>query len=149
MEIAHRLFCADSANVISYLSSSSRVIGSRELSVLLCCVFFRAAGQEWFECGDIWHRVGRLRPSPRPMPASGLAELSESIRTLLTYDPRPDGPLFGADGPLSFAMPWAAAFHQADETSERPPTMGCWTEERGTSSPITSSSTGTDSGCPR
>jgi hypothetical protein len=36
MEIAHRLFCADSANVISYLSSSSRVIGSRELSV--CCV---------------------------------------------------------------------------------------------------------------
>lgn len=47
------------------------------------------------------------------MPASGLAELSESIRKLLTYDARPGGPLFGADGPLFFAMPWAAAFHQA------------------------------------
>jgi thiopeptide-type bacteriocin biosynthesis protein len=113
MDIAHRLFCADSAGIVAYLQTSTPTIGRRELSVLLCTVLFRAAGQEWFECGDVWHRVAQMRPVPDSVPIERLTELTTSLRDLLACDSRPAGPLFGTAGPLSFATPWATAFHQA------------------------------------
>lgn len=39
--------------------------------MLLCSALFHATGQEWFECGDIWHRVTRLRPIPAGTPPTG------------------------------------------------------------------------------
>ncbi|MGH3928193.1 MAG: thiopeptide-type bacteriocin biosynthesis protein, partial [Pseudonocardiaceae bacterium] len=113
MDLAHDLFCADSHNILAYLRRPEPTLGRRELSILLCDILFRATGQEWFECGDIWHRVARLRPIPADTPTHRLAELAESLRTLLAYDARPTGALFGPDGPLAFAASWAAAFHQA------------------------------------
>ncbi len=115
MDIAHNLFCSDSSNILDYLRLPEPTIGFRELSVLLCSTLFRAAGQEWFECGDIWHRVARLRPIPADTPTNRLAELAESLHKLLANDARPTGALFGTDGPLAFAASWAAAFNQAGQ----------------------------------
>ena len=114
MNVAHDLFWTDSNNILRYLGQQEPAFGRRELSVLLCTALFRAAGQEWFECGDIWHRVAQLRPSP-DVPADRLAELAESLHGLLARDARPTGTLFGAGGPLAFAAPWAAAFHNAGQ----------------------------------
>ncbi|MBV9010570.1 MAG: thiopeptide-type bacteriocin biosynthesis protein [Pseudonocardiales bacterium] len=110
MDIAHDLFCSDSSNILAYLRQPEPTMGRRELSVLLCSTLFRAAGQEWFECGDIWHRVARLRPIPAETPTDRLPELTESLHKLLNYDTRPTGALFGTNGPLAFAASWAAAF---------------------------------------
>jgi thiopeptide-type bacteriocin biosynthesis protein len=111
MDIAHDLFCSDSSNILAYLRRSEPTIGRRELSVLLCSALFRAAGQEWFECGDIWHRVTRLRP----IPPDRLTELAGNLHKLLACDVRPTGALFGTDGPLAFAASWATAFHQTGQ----------------------------------
>jgi thiopeptide-type bacteriocin biosynthesis protein len=113
MDVAHNLFCSDSSNILDYLRLPQPTMGRRELSVLPRSALFRSAGQEWFECGDIWHRVARMRPSPTDIPTDRLAELVESLRILLTCDTRPTSALFGTSGPLAFAAPWAAAFDQA------------------------------------
>jgi thiopeptide-type bacteriocin biosynthesis protein len=115
MGIAHDLFCSDSSNILDYLRRPEPTMGRRELSVLLCGALFRAAGQEWFECGDIWHRVARLRPIPAQIPTDRLTELTESIHRLLAYDAGSSDALFGTDGPLAFAASWAAAFHQTGQ----------------------------------
>jgi thiopeptide-type bacteriocin biosynthesis protein len=115
MDIAHDLFCSDSSNILDYLRRPAPVIGRRELSVLLCSTLFRAAGQEWFECGDVWHRVAQLRLIPADTPNDRLTELGESLRKLLAYDARPTGALFGTDGPLAFAASWSAAFDHAGQ----------------------------------
>lgn len=115
MDIAHDLFCSDSINFLPYLCQPDPTMGRRELSVLLCSVLFRAAEQEGFECGDIWHRVARLRPIPAGTPTDRLTELAESLRTLLAYEAHPTGALFGTDGPLAFAASWAAAFDHAGQ----------------------------------
>lgn len=109
IDIAHKLFSADSHHVLAYLRQSQPAIGRRELSILLCTAMFRGAGQEWFECGDIWHRVARYRPKPADIASSD--ELATQLATLLTHDPRPSGPLFANEGPLTAFAPWATAFH--------------------------------------
>ncbi|MCA1673221.1 MAG: thiopeptide-type bacteriocin biosynthesis protein, partial [Actinobacteria bacterium] len=92
MEIAHELFNTDSHHILSYLRHEQPPIGRRELSVLLCTTLFRAADQEWFECGDIWHRVARYRPNPA---TDRLDHLTSQLRILLAHDTHPTGPLFG------------------------------------------------------
>jgi thiopeptide-type bacteriocin biosynthesis protein len=96
------------------------------LSVLLCIALFRGAGQEWFEFGDVWHRVGRLRPLPGNIPADRLTDLTENLRKLLTYDVR----LVDSADPLSFAAAWAKAFYDAGRTLREAADEG--TLERGT-----------------
>ncbi|MGH3913454.1 MAG: thiopeptide-type bacteriocin biosynthesis protein [Pseudonocardiaceae bacterium] len=130
MDIAHDLFCADSTNILAYLPRPEPTLGRRDLSVLLCTTLFRAAGQEWFECGDIWHRVAQLRPIPADTSTDRLTELTQSLRTLLAYDAHPTGALFGTDGPLAFAASWAAAFHHAGQALAAAAHEG--TLERGT-----------------
>jgi thiopeptide-type bacteriocin biosynthesis protein len=116
MSVAHNLFCADSSNILAYARHPEPPIARRELSVLLCMTLFRAAGQEWLECGDIWHRVTQMRPPlPPHAPTDRLTELAGHLRMLLGADIRPDGALFGTTGPLTFAAPWAAAFHEAGQ----------------------------------
>lgn len=124
MDIAHDLFCADTDNILAYLAQPEPVIGRRELSVLLCTTLFRAAGQEWFECGDIWHRITQIRPHSPGIPADRLTTLTASLHYLLSQDTRPTGALFGADGPLAFAAPWATAFHRAGQALATTATEG-------------------------
>ncbi|ASU81236.1 hypothetical protein CDG81_17735 [Actinopolyspora erythraea] len=108
MSLAHELFAADSHHLTTYLHDPHPPLGRRELSLLLCSSLFRAAGQEWFECGDIWHRVSRTRPAPPPL--AHPEQLTHQLHTLLTHDPHPRGPLFSPEGPLHTYAPWAHAF---------------------------------------
>jgi thiopeptide-type bacteriocin biosynthesis protein len=113
MEIAHSLFCADSVNILMYVSQPKPAIGRRELSILLCNALFDGAGQEWFERGDIWHRVTHTRPAPQDTPSERLVSLADSIRTLLSYDLQPVSPLSEVDNASGAYADWASAFREA------------------------------------
>ncbi|TDB96900.1 methyltransferase, FxLD system [Actinomadura sp. 7K534] len=112
MDVAHELFHRDSHHVLTYLArpTASRVLGGRELGVLLCSVLMRAAGQDWYEQGDVWSRVARHRPavadrSPSP-------RLRVAVHKLMTVDVGPTSDLVDG-GALAAIAPWIAAFEQA------------------------------------
>lgn len=117
--IAHRLFHADSHNFLSYLDQpapagpAGRTIGLRELSILLCSRLMRGAGQDWYEQGDIWHRVTEHRSLPPGAPRQRLDALAPALQQLMRTDTGPGSSLTDAHGPLAFAAPWAAAFQAA------------------------------------
>jgi len=112
---AHDLFSADSSAILTYLrrlaadGSASLTIGRRELSMLLCSTLMRAAGQEWHEQGDIWLRVARMRP-PVSAASDYTRPVAEKLTQLMTVTTQPIEEPFGESGPLSFTMPWFAAF---------------------------------------
>ncbi|MEV4502585.1 thiopeptide-type bacteriocin biosynthesis protein [Streptomyces klenkii] len=113
MRVAHELFHADSRAVLNLPRHQKLPLGRRELSLLLCGTLMRTAAVEWYEQGDVWHRVARMRPLPDDVPAGRLEELADGLRHLMLADTAPDGPLVGKDGPLAFAADWASAFREA------------------------------------
>ncbi len=125
IDIAHQLFHAESTAVLDYLrrhdaaTPDPKLIGRRELSVLLCSDLMRATGQDWHEQGDIWHRVTLMRPVGSDVNLDRIAGTAQSIRRLLALDTSPETDLFGAAGPLTFARPWFTAFTAAGHTLAR------------------------------
>ncbi|WP_051704176.1 thiopeptide-type bacteriocin biosynthesis protein [Glycomyces sp. NRRL B-16210] len=89
MDIAHRFFNHDSAFVSEYLGHLHRrpVLDQRkELSLLLCTAMTRAAGQEWYEHGDIWARIAAVRGNNPRLPTDP-DTAAEAAWHLLTADP--------------------------------------------------------------
>jgi len=113
MEAAHELFCADSRAVICLVRDGGLGLGRRELSLLLCSILMRAAGLEWYEQGDTWHRVAQERPLPEDVPLAKLTSMAGDLKQLIVADTALDGPLLSADAPLASAAAWADAFRQA------------------------------------
>lgn len=113
MRIAHELFHADSRAILDLQRHNKIPLGRRELSVLLCGTLMRAAALEWYEQGDVWHRVAQERPLPDDVPQDRLQELADELRQLMLADTTSDGPLLGQDAPLAFAADWAGAFREA------------------------------------
>jgi thiopeptide-type bacteriocin biosynthesis protein len=113
MNAAHELFCADSRGVLEYALCAAPGLGRRELSILLCGAMMRAAGLDWFECGDVFDRVTRLRPPPATADAAQIEKLAVSVHTLLSISARPDTALFAPRGPAEHAQPWLSAFEKA------------------------------------
>jgi thiopeptide-type bacteriocin biosynthesis protein len=115
ISIAHQLFCADSVGVLAafgqdtHAADSGRVVGRRELTVLLCATLMRAAHLDWFEQGDTWDRIITLRPASPDTPAAQ----HDAIRTLLTADTTPASLLLAPDGPAATATSWLAGFRHA------------------------------------
>ncbi|WP_437009882.1 thiopeptide-type bacteriocin biosynthesis protein [Streptomyces sp. enrichment culture] len=107
MDIAHTLFRADSHAV---LTSPHGALGRRELSVLLCSTLMRAAGLEWYEQGDVWHRITHDRPAPD---STDPAKVRALAPPLLLADTGPDAPLLQSDQALRPAAAWVAAFRSA------------------------------------
>ncbi|WP_344487065.1 thiopeptide-type bacteriocin biosynthesis protein [Nonomuraea monospora] len=73
MDGAHQLFHDDSRHLLARLTAGrhhSKGNHHRELAVLLCAALIHAAGQDWYEQGDIWARVAAHREPasfpPRP-----------------------------------------------------------------------------------
>lgn len=113
MATAHQLFCEDSRAVMRLICDGDFGLGRRELSLLLCTTLMRAAGLEWYEQGDTWHRVAQERPLAEDVPLAKLTTMANDLKRLLVADTNPDGPLLSADGPLASATAWADAFRQA------------------------------------
>lgn len=109
MDTAHQLFHADSRHVLAWLRDQATGDRRRELSVLLCSTLMRAAGQDWYEQGDIWVRVSQHR-SPPEIPPERLPALKADLRQLLTADTTH---LFGAAGSLAEYAAWADTYRQA------------------------------------
>lgn len=117
MSLAHHLFHNDSRQILAYLrtpdasTSTGRGDQRRELSVLLCSILMRNAGQDWFEQGDVWARVAdELRPDPPDTPSDRLNTLETNLRRLMTVDAGHNGLLVQENGPLAFLAEWATAF---------------------------------------
>lgn len=77
-------------------------IGRREVSILLCSLLMRGAGQEWYEQGDVWARVAQNRPTDRDTPPEQLHTIKPPLRRLMTVDTGPASKLVQS-GPLQFA----------------------------------------------
>lgn len=118
MEVAHRLFHADSHHTLAHLASrhsgaaSNRSDLRRELALLLCTSLMRSAGQDWYEQGDIWARVADIRPAPLDT-STCAGDLESSLRRLMTVDTSPTSSLMQDSGPLAPFSDWFAAFAQA------------------------------------
>ncbi|MET9439397.1 thiopeptide-type bacteriocin biosynthesis protein [Streptomyces sp. NPDC006610] len=110
MAIAHDLFCADSRAV---LTAPQGALGRRELSVLLCTALMRAAGLEWYEQGDVWHRVALDRPLPVGTASGKVTALVDRLMPLLLANTSPTGPLLRSDRALQPVAAWVAAFRDA------------------------------------
>ncbi|MEU9737169.1 thiopeptide-type bacteriocin biosynthesis protein [Streptomyces sp. NPDC048002] len=113
MTAAHALFTTDSRH-IQQLPHRHLAAGPRELSVLLCTIMMRAAGLEWYEQGDVWHRVitTEHRSDTRNIPTDLLNARAHEIRPLLHAD---TDALIGPGGPLESVAEWAAAFHHTGQ----------------------------------
>lgn len=119
MDIAHNLFCDDSRAILTMLSNNEHgdepPLGRRELTLLLCGTLMRAAHLEWYEQGDVWHRITQERPLPTGIPTAKIAAMAAEVKSLLLTDTTPDGPLLGANGPLAGAADWVAAFRRTGQ----------------------------------
>ncbi|MGQ0841499.1 thiopeptide-type bacteriocin biosynthesis protein [Actinokineospora sp.] len=118
MDLAHRLFHADSRHLLHHLAGDhgrrpSRGDRRRELTMLLCSNLMRAAGQDWYEQGDIWARVAHNRPLPTASPADQIRVALPGLQRPMTVDGGPASPLLQAGGSLGHIAGWAAAYDTA------------------------------------
>ncbi|MGH3922423.1 MAG: thiopeptide-type bacteriocin biosynthesis protein [Pseudonocardiaceae bacterium] len=118
MDLAHHLFHSDSRHILAYLASDRATTAGhrdrrRELSILLCSILMRGAGQDWYEQGDIWARIAKNRSLPLDTPLDRLRTMESDLRTLMTVDASPTSPLMKENGPPTFLSGWAAAFEEA------------------------------------
>jgi thiopeptide-type bacteriocin biosynthesis protein len=114
MAVAHRLFHADSRHLLARFRSEKVAIGQRELSILLCSTLLRAAGQDWYEQGDVWARVAQHQaPLTADMPPDRPHRLQTQLRRLMITDTSPGSPLLADTGPLAALADWVTAFTDA------------------------------------
>lgn len=112
MTAAHALFIIDSREAQQLRQRCDLAVGPRELSVLLCTLMMRAAKLEWYEQGDVWHRVitDEHRSAINDVPADSLDARAREIRPLLFAD---SNALLRPGGPLEPVAEWATAFRDA------------------------------------
>lgn len=115
MSIAHDLFCADSHGVLNYARQTRASLGRRELSLMLLAALNRAAGLDWFEQGDVLHRVAQIRPTPPETQQHRVVELAASVRTLLSARLHPGSAPLSPGVPADPFARWLAAFQTAGQ----------------------------------
>jgi protein-L-isoaspartate(D-aspartate) O-methyltransferase len=88
MIVAHDVFCADSRAALAQTGTP----GTRERCVLLFSTMIRAAGLDPFEAGDVWTKLGSLRPPVTPPTGPPLDRAVAAMRRLMNADAarRPD-----------------------------------------------------------
>ncbi|MEV5413393.1 methyltransferase, FxLD system [Thermopolyspora sp. NPDC052614] len=88
MDLAHDVFCADSRAALAETGWP----GARERCVLLISAMHRAAGLDPFEIGDVWAKLGYLRPSVTPPAGASYEQAVAAMRRLMNADAarRPD-----------------------------------------------------------
>ncbi|MFJ6466795.1 thiopeptide-type bacteriocin biosynthesis protein [Streptomyces sp. NPDC091387] len=118
MTAAHALFVTDSREAQQLRQRGDLAVGPRELSVLLCTITMRAAGLEWYEQGDVWHRVitEEHRSAVSDVPAGHLDARAQQIRPLLFAD---SDVMLRPGGLLEPVAEWAAAFRSTGQELRR------------------------------
>jgi thiopeptide-type bacteriocin biosynthesis protein len=90
LEIAHRLFHADSLGVLAYdqlvEKGVDRLPDAKVVSLLLLASLLRSAGLEWGEQGDVWGQVEAKRALPADVPPAKVSTMVDPMRSLLTVD---------------------------------------------------------------
>jgi thiopeptide-type bacteriocin biosynthesis protein len=115
MEVAHDLFCADSRAIVTMLPGAETTIGRREVTLMLCGTLMRGAKLEWYEQGDIWHRITQERPLPNTVSPAKISTMAGEVKALLLSDITAGGPLLDVNGPLYSIAGWFEAFRQAGQ----------------------------------
>jgi protein-L-isoaspartate(D-aspartate) O-methyltransferase len=105
MDVAHALFHADSHHLLRHLTAA-RQDHRRELGLLLGTTLIRAAGQDWFEQGDIWTQVAAHRDANHP-PTEPSPTAVAAVARLITASTHTD------TSPLRSAPTWPTAFQHA------------------------------------
>ncbi|MGW3149771.1 methyltransferase, FxLD system [Streptomyces sp. NPDC001177] len=82
MDVAHDVFCADSRAALAETGSQ----GARERCVLLLSTMIRSAGLDPFEAGDVWAKIGALRPPVTPPVGPALDRAVTAMRRLMNVD---------------------------------------------------------------
>lgn len=82
MDVAHCLFCADSRALLAETDSPV----ARERCVLLLSAMIRKAGLDPFETGDVWAKLGSLRPSVTPPTGAPRDWAVAAMRRLMNAD---------------------------------------------------------------
>ncbi|MFI7077570.1 thiopeptide-type bacteriocin biosynthesis protein [Micromonospora sp. NPDC049903] len=110
MEVAHRLWHADSRHVLTYLAATAEYPTTRrrrEMAILLASAMLRAAGLDWYEQGDVWSKVAHHRTPPDGLDADTAATLQASLRQLMSTD----ADSFTVPGkPSTTASNWTTSF---------------------------------------
>jgi protein-L-isoaspartate(D-aspartate) O-methyltransferase len=107
MDVAHLLFHADSRHILAHLGQA-HPDHRREVGLVLAGTLLTAAGQDYYEQGDIWTRVAAHRhtaPAPTVAPATRAA-----VSRLLTA---------ASVRPLEARPGWPAAFREAGQSLAR------------------------------
>ncbi|WP_283135436.1 methyltransferase, FxLD system [Rhizohabitans arisaemae] len=88
MDVAHDVFCADSRAALV----ETGISGATERCVLLLSTMNRAAGLDPFEVGDVWAKLGSLRPPIDPPTGAPRDTAVTAMRRLMNSDAvrRPD-----------------------------------------------------------
>ncbi|MFC4498507.1 MULTISPECIES: methyltransferase, FxLD system [Streptomyces] len=82
MDVAHDVFCVDSRSALAETGSQ----GARERCVLLLSTMIRSAGLDPFEAGDVWAKVGAMRPPVTPPTGPALDGAVTAMRRLMNAD---------------------------------------------------------------
>ncbi|MEU1273510.1 methyltransferase, FxLD system [Streptomyces sp. NPDC005799] len=88
MVVAHDVFCVDSPSALFETGKP----GGRERCVLLLSAMIRSAGLDPFEAGDVWAKLGALRPPVTPPTGPARDQAVSAMRRLMNADAaqRPD-----------------------------------------------------------
>jgi thiopeptide-type bacteriocin biosynthesis protein len=115
MGVAHRLFHADSRNLLAQLAGTERqwlTRHRREVAILLNTAMLRAAGLDWFEQGDVWARVASHREQLQRPTTRQADALLASLQILMSADI----PIVTGGGPRHGITPaWASEFSAAGD----------------------------------
>ncbi|WP_239336573.1 thiopeptide-type bacteriocin biosynthesis protein [Frankia sp. CiP3] len=105
MDVAHLLFHTDSRNVLVHLGQA-RPDHRREVGLVLAAALLNAAGQDYYEQGDIWTRVAGHRRTcqVRPRQPAVAPATRAGVHRLLTAR---------TVRPLEALPAWPAAFRHA------------------------------------
>jgi protein-L-isoaspartate(D-aspartate) O-methyltransferase len=106
MNVAHRLFHADSRCLLSQITRAGREF-HREMPVVLASRMLRAARQDWYEQGDCWARLAGHRDDGNGDGPS-LATIDAVLTLLSATADAPPSPLFARPD-------WGSAFEEAGQ----------------------------------
>ena len=119
LEIAHRLFHADSLGVLAYDQLADKGVDrlpeAKVTSLLLLASFLRSAGLEWGEQGDVWGQVEAKRALPTDVPPAKISVMVDPMRSLLTVDA---GAIF-AESALASLRTWLTGMRREGQALQQ------------------------------